>query len=102
MHPEVLNRSAEIEQLCRRFGVRRLELFGSGATSAFDPGKSDLDFLVDLGDAQPVVYADAFFGLRESLEKLFGRPVDLVTERSVVNPYLRQGIDRGRRLLYAA
>lgn len=102
MIPAVASRKPEIEQICRRFGVRRLELFGSAATDAFDLQRSDLDFLVDLGDAPPVAYADAYFGLLESLENLFGCSIDLVTEPSVTNPYFRMSIDRTRQVVYAA
>lgn len=102
MLAEIVSRKTEIEDLCRRFGVRRLELFGSAANDAAAAGAGDLDFLVDLGEAAPVAYADAYFGLLESLEALFARPVDLVTEPSVSNRYFREGIDRSRRLLYAA
>lgn len=102
MLAEIVSRKTEIENLCRRFGVRRLELFGSAANDAAAARVGDLDFLVDLGEASPVAYADAYFGLLESLESLFERPVDLVTEPSVSNRYFREGIDRSRRLLYAA
>lgn len=102
MTPEIAARRNDIEQICRRYGVRRLELFGSAATGAFRPGTSDFDFLVDLGDAQPVAYADAYFGLRESLEALLGGKVDLVTAPSVSNPYFRESIDRTKQVLYAA
>lgn len=102
MVPAVASRKSEIEEICRRFGVRRLELFGSAATDTFDPERSDLDFLVDLGDAPPVAYARAYFGLLESLESLFGCSIDLVTEPSVKNPYFRISIDRTRQVVYAA
>ena len=102
MLPEVTTKKPEIERICRRFGVRRLELFGSAATDTFDPRRSDLDFLVDLGDAPPVAYADAYFGLLEALQNLFGRSIDLITEPSVTNSYFRMSIDRTRRVVYAA
>jgi predicted nucleotidyltransferase len=59
----------------RRFHVRRRDLFGSAAGNDYDPARSDLDFLVEFGAAATGTYADAFFGLKESLEQLFGRPV---------------------------
>ncbi|MFY9316343.1 MAG: nucleotidyltransferase domain-containing protein [Burkholderiales bacterium] len=102
MRAEIDSRRREIADLCRRFGVRRLELFGSGALEDSRAALADLDFLVDLGEPPPPAYADAYFGLRESLEALFGRPVDLVTAPSVLNRYFREGIDRARQLLYAA
>jgi hypothetical protein len=102
MTPAVVTRITEIERICRRFGVRRLELFGSAATAAGAGRARDLDFLVDLGDAPPAAYADAYFGLLEALQSLFHLPVDLVTAPSVTNRYFRKGIARTRRLLYAA
>ena len=81
--------------------MRRLELFGSAASSSFDPATSDLDFLVkfeDLGQG----YFDAYFGLLEALEDLFGRPIDLVMSRAVKNRYFLEGIQASRTLLYAA
>ena len=86
--------------LCRRFAVRRLDLFGSAATGRFDPARSDLDFLVSFEELPDAAYADAYFGLREGLEALFGRPVDLLTEPALQNPYLRRRIEVERRRLF--
>jgi uncharacterized protein len=92
---------AEIPELCRRYGVSRLELFGSAASGAFDPKRSDLDFLVEF-DADSSRLFDRYFGLKESLEALYGRPVDLVTTGSLSNPYFLESINRSRQLVYAA
>ena len=92
----------ELAALCRRFHVRRLDVFGSAARGDFDPACSDLDFLVEFEPLQPGAYVDAFFGLKEGLEALFAKPVDLVTAASIRNPYFRQGVERTRALLYAA
>jgi predicted nucleotidyltransferase len=87
--------------LCRRFRVRRLDLFGSAATGRFDVGRSDLDFLVAFSDhLPPGVYAEAYFGLHGALESLFGRPIDLVTEPALGNPHLRRRIEAERRPLF--
>lgn len=87
----------EVQGLCRRFGVRRLDVFGSAATGRFDPARSDLDFLVEY---EPDAPAKAHFGLLRALEDLFGKKVDLLTERGLQNPYLRRRIDSERRTLY--
>jgi hypothetical protein len=92
---------ADIPQLCRRYGVSRLELFGSATSDAFDPQRSDLDFLVEF-DADPSGLFDRYFGLKESLEALYGRPVDLVTAGSMRNPYFVEAVNRSRQLVYAA
>lgn len=102
MLKEIEQRRNEILALCRRFGVRRLDLFGSAASDREDLQVRDLDFLVDLGDRPPTEYAEAYFGLREALERLFSRPVDLVTVPSVRNPHFKQRLEQTRSMLYAA
>ncbi|MCC6211235.1 MAG: nucleotidyltransferase domain-containing protein [Burkholderiales bacterium] len=91
----------EIPDLCRRYGVSRLELFGSAAGDAFDAQRSDLDFLVEF-DADSSRLFDRYFGLKESLEALYGRRIDLVSAGSLHNPYFIKAINKSRRLVYAA
>lgn len=91
----------EVAALCRRIGVRRLDVFGSAVRSDFDPTTSDFDFLVEFDDLPPAEYADAYFALKESLQSLLGRPVDLVTEGSLENPYFRDCIYAERQSVYA-
>jgi predicted nucleotidyltransferase len=72
-------------------------------TESFDPDRSDLDFLVEFNfSAENVNWLKVYFELKESLEALFGRSVDLVSYRSIRSPRLRANIDEQRRLLYAA
>jgi predicted nucleotidyltransferase len=97
----VVDHQGKIAALCRKFKVRRLELFGSAATGDFDPESSDLDFLVEFGDLRQDEWADAYFGLNESLEALLGRHVDLVMPTAVTNPYLRQSIAASKTVVYA-
>jgi predicted nucleotidyltransferase len=93
----------ELAELCRRYRVERLYLFGSAATDRFVPASSDLDFVVEMADRQPTgSYADRYFGLLEALERLFGRPVDLVVESAIRNPYFREAVEKTKTLLYAA
>ena len=94
------NRAA-VASLCQKFGVRRLEVFGSAQTDAFDPERSDLDFLVDFDDDTSRLF-DRYFGLKESLEALFGRKVDLVTSGALKNPYFIEAVNKTRETLYAA
>ena len=101
MHEIVESSSAALAVVCRRYGVRRLELFGSATTSSFDPNRSDLDFLVEF-DADPARLFDRYFGLKESLETLFGRNVDLVTVGALQNPYFIEAVNETRQLVYAA
>jgi len=86
--------------LCHLRHDRRLELFGSATRSDFNPARSDHDFLVSFDELPPVDYYDAFFSLKEGLEAMFDRPVDLVVERAVRNPYLRQRVDAERQSVY--
>jgi len=102
MSPFIDDHRAALEELCRRYRVRSLFLFGSAARGDFDPGRSDVDLLVEFEPMPAGGYADAYFGLREALEALFGRDVDLVTLTAVRNPYMKADIERTRTLLYAA
>jgi predicted nucleotidyltransferase len=89
-----------IAALCRQFRVRRLDLFGSAVGDRFDAKRSDIDLLVEFEPMLPGGYADAYFGLREALETLFERKVDLVTEPALKNPYLRRRIASQKRALF--
>jgi hypothetical protein len=86
--------------ICRRFRVERLYLFGSAADGRFDSKNSDLDFLVTLEEQPPSEYADNYLGLAHALEELFGRSVDLVSERAIRNPYFQETVFNARRLVY--
>ena len=91
----------ELEELCRRFHVRRLELFGSAASGEFNPESSDLDFLVMFEDLEPAAYADAYLGFYENLTVLFDRRIELVSTTAITNPYFLESIQRNRETLYA-
>ena len=92
----------ELGDVCRRYAVRRLELFGSAAREDFVPAESNLDFLVEFEPGDTRLAFDSYFGLKEDLATLFGRSVDLVMPSAVRNPYVRAEIERDRTLLYAA
>jgi predicted nucleotidyltransferase len=97
----VTQKKNEVSALCKQFKVRRLDLFGSAATENFS-GASDLDFVVSFTDEEPREYARCYFSLANALEKLFQRRVDLVTERSIRNPYFREEIEQTRQPVYGA
>lgn len=101
MNLPIESHRVELERLCRQYRVRRLELFGSAATGR-DTAESDLDFLVEFEALLSGEYADTYFGLLESLERLFDRPVDLLVASAIRNPYLRRSIDENKALIYAA
>ena len=100
MHPIVEAKRSEVAELCRRRGVTRLELFGSAARTDFNAEVSDLDFLVAFDPNLQQATLGSWFGLKEDLELLFARQVDLVSFGSVVNPYVRASIQKDRQLVY--
>ena len=95
-------RADELKTLCLRYGVQRLDLFGSASTGGRLSDESDLDFLVEFQPAALDAYSDAYFGLLEALAGLFGRPVDLVVESAIRNPYFLQSVEQTRISIYEA
>jgi predicted nucleotidyltransferase len=103
MIKQVASHHEELRALCHRFHVRRLDLFGSAARGDFDASRSDLDFLVEFDYGHPdALSLRTFFGLKDSLESLFGRPVDLVESTALRNPYLKADVEASRELLFEA
>lgn len=91
---------AAVVAACRKFGVGRLEVFGSAVRADFNPEKSDLDFIARfLPPLHPGV-ADRFLGLADTLEEIFSRRVDLLTDNMIQNPILREEVERDRTLIY--
>ena len=91
-----------IAALCREYGVLRLDLFGSAAKGTFDPETSDLDFVASFAGRDVPGYATRYLRFAEALEELFGRPVDLITEQGIKNPYFREEVDETRRSVYVS
>ncbi len=89
----------EIEQVCRRLPVKRLGLFGSAVGRGFSDA-SDVDVLVIFDAGEDVDLFDSYFALKEQLEKIFQRDVDLLVDRKFKNPVLRESIDRTRVVIY--
>ncbi len=96
------DKRAQIEELCRQFRVRRLDVFGSAIREDFDPDRSDVDFVVEFDrDPERNLFRD-YMDLRQALADALGRPVDLVMEGAVRNRYIRRAIQATRRPVYAA
>ena len=93
---------AEIEELCRTYRVRRLDVFGSAVREDFDPDRSDMAFLVEFEPDPGLNTFHAYMDLREDLARLLGRPVDLVMPSAIRNRYFRQEVEATREPLYAA
>jgi predicted nucleotidyltransferase len=103
IHPLITQNLDAIRQLCREFGVARLEVFGSAATGEFDPTTSDVDFIVEYPPGYEFgLWLTRYFELQERLEALLGRPVDLVMAGAPRNPYFIRSLNESRQLLYAA
>ncbi|MGI8841121.1 MAG: nucleotidyltransferase family protein [Caulobacteraceae bacterium] len=93
---------ADIEALCRRHHVRRLDLFGSAARQIDFTDDSDIDLLVEFDpDHSPPTFGD-FLAFRQTLAALVGREIDLTMARAVRNPFVRAAIERTRRPLHGA
>ena len=89
----------KINDLCLKHRVGKLFVFGSVITNRFK-GDSDIDLIVDFKEVDLYDYADNYFDLKFSLENLFNREVDLLEDKAIKNPYLRQSIDSSKQLIY--
>ena len=103
MHAAVESKREFIADLCGRLGVRRMDVFGSAARGRdFDAERSDVDLLVEFTPGTQGSSWGPYFELKERLEALLGRPVDLVEVGAVRNPYILAAIERDRQPLYGA
>ena len=92
----------KIPELCKLHGVVYMAIFGSAALSTMNEN-SDIDLLVQFNEnIDTLDYADNFFSLHEKLEKLTGKKVDLITQKSLKNPVLIQEIENTKIDFYAA
>jgi predicted nucleotidyltransferase len=89
----------EIENLCRQYNVKKLYVFGSVLTDAFYKD-SDVDLIVAFEDIPVENYADNYFDFKFSLQDVFKRPIDLLEEQAIKNPYFRQCVNQKRQLIY--
>lgn len=101
MESAVLLDTDAIRDACERFGVERLRIFGSVLTDRFNPETSDIDFLVTFQPERDNLYYD-YFDLKAELERIVGRRVDLVMERSVKNPSFKAAVFESAQDVYAA
>jgi predicted nucleotidyltransferase len=89
----------EIRALCNLHKVAKLFVFGSVLTDRYKRS-SDIDFVVDFSDVDLYEYADNYFSLKSALESLLKRQVDLLEDKAIKNPYLRESIDSSKQLIY--
>lgn len=104
MHELIQTHREAIASLCEKYGVGRLEVFGSGARGDdFDTEHSDIDFLLEIDPQRKERFTmTVYLDFQEELSDLLGRPVDIVFPESVRNPYVRADIDRCREVVHAA
>jgi predicted nucleotidyltransferase len=93
---------AELHALCRQYHVKTLEVFGSAADGTWDPARSDLDLLVEFFPEATERPFGGYFDVKEALQQLFQRKVDLVMPGAIRNPYFLKAVNQQRRVLYAA
>ncbi len=89
----------KIKQLCSKHKVKKLFVFGSVLKDSFN-NDSDIDLVVDFEKVDLKDYADNYFDLKDKLESIFNRPVDLLEEKAIRNPFLREQIDSEKQLIY--
>ena len=89
----------KIKTLCAKHKVNKLFVFGSVLKDTFT-NESDIDFVVDFVKLDLSDYADNYFDLKDQLESIFNRPVDLLEEKGIRNPYLRKKIENEKHLIY--
>ena len=101
MHPAIAQHRPGIAAICQRYGIRRLEVFGSAARATdFDPARSDADFLEEFAlGVEPGLHT--IFDAKADLEALLGRGVDLVEPGAVRNPYVLDSINRHRVIIFS-
>ena len=90
----------DFNEVCKLHSVKSVYGFGSSVTNAFDEQNSDIDLLVELNETDPIKRGDKLLSLWDNFELLFKRKVDLLTESSIKNPYLRKSIDATKILVY--
>lgn len=91
----------KIKEVCKKLHLKKLDLFGSATTDKYGP-ESDIDIIVEFYNEKNENLFDKYFSLKEELTNIFHRPVDIIVERSIRNPFLKQTIDSTKRNIYAA
>ena len=103
MHPFIHQHQFAIAELCRRYHVQRLEVFGSAARGTdFVPESSDADFLVEFSPFAAGPTLKDFFGLQTDLTQILGCAVDLAESSALRNPFVQASVNRSREVIYAA
>jgi hypothetical protein len=96
----ILKNRNDFLKLCRTHKVKFLYVFGSATNESFNPDTSDIDLLVEIDDPDPIERGEKLLSLWDTFEKFFHKRVDLLTESSIRNPYLKKSIDTTKVLIY--
>ncbi len=97
--PELEKYKKDIKRLCMAHKVRMLYAFGSILTNKYG-ATSDIDFIVDFEPVEISQYADNYYDLKFSLQNILRRPIDLLEEKSIKNPYFLEAVNNQRQLVY--
>lgn len=89
----------QIKQLCKEYKVKHFSAFGSVLTDKFS-STSDIDFVVDFHEKDPIKYTDLYFQLKDKLEQILKRQIDLIEERGIRNSFFRKEIDESKVVIY--
>ena len=97
-----MSKIIELKKLCHFFQVKKLYAFGSVVSEKFTDD-SDIDFLISFEDNISIEkYTENYFSFHYKLRELFNRKIDLLTEKSLKNPYLIESIEKSKQLIYEA
>lgn len=88
-----------IKQLCKENKVKNFSVIGSVLTDNFS-SDSDIDFVVDFDENDPIKYTDLYFQLKDKLEKILKRQIDLIEDRGIKNSFFRKEIDESKVVIY--
>jgi uncharacterized protein len=97
---EISKKQKDFTVLCKTHKVKYLYAFGSSISERFDPNKSDIDLLVEIDSKDPIDKGEKLLSLWDLFETFFNRKVDLLTDSSIRNPFLRKSIDSTKVLIY--
>ena len=89
----------DINRLCASHKVRHLYVFGSALTEKYN-ADSDIDFVVDFEPIELSMYADNYYDLKFSLQDILKKPIDLLEDQAIKNPYFRASINLQKKLIY--
>jgi uncharacterized protein len=101
MNKIVTDNIDELKRLCNVYKVKSMYAFGSVCTDKFNDN-SDIDILISFDNISIDQYTDNYFDLHYKLQDLFGRKIDLLTDKSLSNPYFIIGVEQTKQLIYAA